>query len=270
MTSILTLVKERDKALENLLIGLSLNTVLPDEMIIVFMNEAIRVLPSMPFPVRCFEVHSKEHLPLAEARNHAAINASGDFLIFLDVDCIPSSDLILKYQEHQRSGQLLSGEIRYLTEKAMGNKDVMSNLFHLSTPDPIRAGLSVVPYTLFWSLNFACSRETYWHIGGFDEAYQGYGAEDTDFSFTAEQKKVPIRNVQACAYHQYHPVYSPPLNHFADIIRNANRFFTKWKAWPMEGWLKAFEDKGLIVWCENEVMPIRFPNPDEINQALKI
>ncbi|EDM35932.1 hypothetical protein PBAL39_23032 [Pedobacter sp. BAL39] len=269
MTSVLTLVKGRGTALENLLMGLSLNTVLPDEMVIVFMNEPIRVMPSMPFPVRCFQMSSEEQLPLAEARNHAAVKAAGDFLIFLDVDCIPSSDLILKYQEHQHSRQLLSGQIRYLTEKAMGHEDLMNHLVQLSAPDPIRAGLSTIPHALFWSLNFACSRQTYFYIGGFDEDYKGYGAEDTDFSFTAAQKGISIQNVQAFAFHQYHANYSPPLNHFTDIICNANRFFTKWKVWPMEGWLKAFDDRRLIVWSENEIRPIRLPNPDEIKQALK-
>ncbi|WP_442591814.1 galactosyltransferase-related protein [Pedobacter sp. AW31-3R] len=269
MTSVLTLVKGREIALENLLKGLSANQVMPDEVIIVFMNEPIRKLPSMPFPVRCFEIYAMETLPLSAARNLAAHKASGDFLIFLDVDCIPAVDLIGIYEQHQWSGQLLSGQIRYLGKEVMQDKYLLKNLHDLSIPDPIRSHLTEVPFELFWSLNFACSKLVYFHIGGFDEAYKGYGAEDTDFSFAAENKKLSIQGVQAFAYHQYHDSYSPPLNHFDDIISNAGRFFAKWGVWPMEGWLKAFEDRGLIEWRPTEIITIRFPDLYEIRQVLK-
>ncbi|WP_409241961.1 glycosyltransferase family 2 protein, partial [Caballeronia sp. INML3] len=40
---------------------------------------------------------------------------------------------------------------------------------------------------MFWSLNFACHLNTFEQIGGFDDAYTGYGGEDTDFAFRAKR-----------------------------------------------------------------------------------
>ncbi len=52
----------------------------------------------------------------------------------------------------------------------------------------------------------------------------------------------------AWAYHQHREVSSPPREHLADIVRNARRFRDRWGRWPMEGWLGAFADEGLVEW----------------------
>lgn len=269
MISVLTIVSGREIALCNLIKGLAASTILPDELVIVFMNEPIREMPLLPFPIRCYNLIYPAHLPLAAARNLAAEKAKGDFLIFLDVDCIPSATLIADYLKHFKSVALLSGQVRYLKNGATNQDGFLTKMEDLSTPDPIRAGLENIPYSLFWSLNFACSKTTYQKIGGFDEGYEGYGAEDTDFAFSAEKKQVPLHCVAAKAYHQYHESFSPPLNHLEDIVGNANRFFQKWKKWPMEGWLKAFEQMNLILWNERKIILIKKPSEKEIMVTLK-
>ena len=52
----------------------------------------------------------------------------------------------------------------------------------------------------------------------------------------------------AWAYHQHHPISSPPREHLADIVRNARRFRARWGRWPMEGWLARFAAEGLVEW----------------------
>ena len=37
----------------------------------------------------------------------------------------------------------------------------------------------------------------------------------------------------------------PPVEHVADIVRNANLFHERWGWWPMAGWLEAFDARGL-------------------------
>jgi hypothetical protein len=49
----------------------------------------------------------------------------------------------------------------------------------------------------------------------------------------------------APAYHQYHPVQDPPVQHLHDILRNAALFHRRWGEWPMQGWLHAFAGLGL-------------------------
>ncbi|MEJ7800729.1 MAG: galactosyltransferase-related protein [Ilumatobacter sp.] len=104
-------------------------------------------------------------------------------------------------------------------------------------------------YELFWSLSFALDRSSWDRIGGFDERYVGYGGEDTDFARRAERANVPIWFAPGPqAFHQYHPVSSPPVEHLRAICRNATIFFETWGSWPMEGWLSAFAAEGLIEW----------------------
>jgi hypothetical protein len=84
-------------------------------------------------------------------------------------------------------------------------------------------------------------------IGGFDEQYQGYGAEDTDFAMLAQQAGVELTWVGgASAFHQWHPTASPPVRHLDDILRNGALFATRWGWWPMESWLEQFEAQALI------------------------
>jgi hypothetical protein len=102
-------------------------------------------------------------------------------------------------------------------------------------------------YELFWSLSFAVSTPTWQRIGGFFTGYRGYGGEDTDFGQLAAAAEVPMWWVGgADAFHQFHPVSDPPVEHLADILANAAVFQQRWGWWPMSGWLDGFEELGLI------------------------
>ena len=49
----------------------------------------------------------------------------------------------------------------------------------------------------------------------------------------------------ARAFHQWHPVSRPPVEHVVDIVRNAEVFRRRWGTTPMLGWLRDFEERGL-------------------------
>lgn len=242
----------------------------PDmELIVVHMNEESYTLPPTGFPVHSFSFSSEESLPLAKARNFALSRANADNCIFLDVDCIPSQDFIKKYLEAFTAQDILwSGDIRYLNTSNLPALDA-TTLNKLSKADPIRGELESMPYELFWSLNFGCSKAVFANIGGFDEDYRGYGAEDTDFAFKARTQGVELGMIDASAYHQPHASYSPPLNHLEDIISNAKIFHEKWKQWPMEGWLKKFEEMGYISWSKDQLQLISYPDQSVIERYRK-
>jgi glycosyltransferase involved in cell wall biosynthesis len=268
--SLVTLVNGRQIALENLLEGVKHLSTLPAELVIVHMNEPAYLLPDMPIPIVQTELHNEHLLPLAAARNFAISQAKYDYVIFLDVDCIPSPSLILDYQQaFEKSDILWAGKIRYLSKAAMAKPNLIHLLEDYSDPDPVRAYNIDFSYELFWSLNFGCSKTIFDRIGGFDELFKGYGAEDTDFSFSARKKNVPIGTVNTFAYHQYHPSYDPPLNHLQDILLNANMFKRKWNKWPMEGWLKKFQHMGYLNWSEERLTLIKQPTRLEIDSCLK-
>ncbi|PKZ42512.1 hypothetical protein CYJ76_02615 [Kytococcus schroeteri] len=84
-------------------------------------------------------------------------------------------------------------------------------------------------------------------VGGFDEAYVGYGGEDTDFAQrlgAAGGRLLWLGG--AVAHHQWHESHSPPWDKVADVVRNGRVFAERWGWWPMEGWLEQFASAGLV------------------------
>jgi len=268
--SILTIVYQREAALLNLLKGLERAEIKPAELVIVFMNQAPYAIPVTSFPVKTYHIARHGYMPLAEARNLAAFKASYDRLVFLDVDCIPGADLLNIYTESfKQADNLWTGPVRYLEKGAVMDGNVFDNLDERSKPDVIRNVATPITYELFWSLNFGCTKRIFERIGGFDETFKGYGAEDTDFSFSAKENGVKISWVNALAYHQYHSSYDPPLNHLADIVSNAQTFKQKWGVWPMTGWLRKFQRSGYIQWDEQILKINTFPTVEQIEASIK-
>ncbi|WP_344851237.1 glycosyltransferase family 2 protein [Pedobacter jeongneungensis] len=268
--SLLTLVKNRKPAIINMLAGLCKGNRFPSEVVIIHMNEQIYGLSGYPFPVREYVLSSVEALPLAHARNCAAQKALSDQLVFLDADCIPAEDFLEVYQEAlYQKNCLYSGRVSYLPHWVMDKPDLLQLMALSGTADPVRASVDQYPYHLFWSLNFGCSKSVYAQIGGFDETFCGYGAEDTDFSFSARQKGVDLVTIDAMAYHQYHQSYDPPINHLEAIVKNAAIFNEKWGVWPMEGWLEKFCAMGYTAWQGGQLQILRLPGKDEISAVLK-
>ena len=200
---------------------------------------------------------ASEGLPLARARNAGAehaLAAGADLLVFLDVDCIPSATLLPRYEAAARAepAALLCGPVGYLPP-APERGYAAADLHTLANPHPARPVpaedelITGGDHTLFWTLSFAVTPATWRRIGGFCEAYVGYGGEDTDYGQLAARAGVDLVWVGgAWAYHQHHETQSPPVQHLADIVRNGGLFRERWGWWPMGGWLAAFAERGLV------------------------
>jgi hypothetical protein len=205
-------------------------------------------------------------LPLSAARNlgaRTAIDAGAEVLVFLDVDCIPSSSLVQRYAavlgpRTERSSRtdppvVACGEVTYLPPVPDPAKYWRQDLRRLARPHPARPTLGrrevrvADDLRLFWSLSFALTATDWVRLGGFSEDYVGYGAEDTDFGQRLGAAQGTMLWVGgAAAYHQHHPSPSPPLQHVVAIVANANRFRREWGWFPMEGWLDSFAELGLV------------------------
>ena len=255
--SVLTLTRDRTEHLQNLLKGLAQSSRLPDECVVAHMNEPAEVLGDWPFDCQHFTYEdSKVSLPLSCARNAAAGRAKGDRFIFLDVDCIPAEDMLAEYEKafEQRPDAIAMGNVRYLSHSISHNwtEDLLQEK---SAPHPKRdkSHLAAVEkesnYGLFWSLSFGLSQALFNRLGGFSDAYSGYGAEDTDFAWKAREQKIDLVWVpKALAFHQFHLNPTPPWHNFESIIYNAKVFYQRWGEWPMAGWLKIFATEGYIDW----------------------
>lgn len=264
--SVLTLNKNRDEHLLNLITGLERNSSKPDELIVVEMGERRNPLPQVSFPIVEVRLTATELLPLAAARNLAVRHASKDTLLFLDVDCIPSEHFVRNLiADVLRYNAIISPEVFYLPERVDLTNANDTYLSEIGASHPVR----IFPKSgavqennpgLFWSLAFAMRRCTFSMLGEFCEDYIGYGAEDTDFGFKADKHGVRhLLTASCCAFHQYHESMDPPLNHFDDIVANASTFYKRWGKWPMEGWLQAFADRKLIDWRHDHIVVLASP-----------
>lgn len=250
--SVCTLAHGRAAHLANLVRGLDRSTLRPLELVIAVLQEEDYVLPETSFLVRQIRPGATG-LSLAKARNAAAGAARGDLLVFLDVDCIPNATLIADYINAAALAEgLFMGEVGYLPKGAPVDRlddavfDAMS-IRHSERAGPPNGVLGECrDYRCFWSLNFAMLRAAFERTGGFDEAFVGYGGEDTDFGRSCMAAGLPIWWVRgAKAYHQYHPHHMPPVHHIDSVIANAAIFAEKWGEPTMQHWLRAFRLMGL-------------------------
>ena len=251
--SVCTLAHGRDAHLSNLVRGLSESTLQPDELVIAVMQDTRYDLPETAFPIHQILL-GKEGICLAAARNTAARAASGELLVFLDVDCIPAPGLLGDYAAvAARHEGAFMGEVGYLPQGATA-QGIDYDLFErVAVKHSERAGPPLKEvgkcgdYRCFWSLNFALNARTFEAVGGFDEAYVGYGGEDTDFGRALFEQGVPLWWVRgAKAYHQHHPHHMPPVHHLDSVLANAKVFADKWGEPTMQHWLRAFRLMGLV------------------------
>ncbi|QCW52597.1 glycosyltransferase family 2 protein [Nocardioides dongxiaopingii] len=196
-------------------------------------------------------------LPLAAARNQGVadlVEHGADVVVLLDVDCLAGPGLVAGYAGvvTAHPDRLWSGPVTYLRPPPATGYDLAA-LDDLDAPHPARpapAAGEVAPAgdpDLFWSLSFATTPAAWSAVGGFCEDYVGYGGEDTDLGRCAAAAGVELWWVGAArAYHQHHPVSSPPVEHLDAILRNGRLFHARWGRWPMGGWLTAFEELGLV------------------------
>ncbi|KPG78328.1 hypothetical protein AEQ27_14765 [Frigoribacterium sp. RIT-PI-h] len=225
--------------------------------VVVWLDET--PAPDVPALVGATTVHvppGPHGLRLAAGRNRgadAAVGLGATLMVFLDADCVPGPDLFRFYEQAAlgHPGALLSGPVTYLPEGfVLGSGEGLEGATapHAARPAP-PAGSTVAAaaadYPLFWPLSFAGAPGPRARLGGFDERYEGYGGEDTDFAFTARSLDGPLVWVGgAPAYHQYPPTSPPPWRHLADAARHGGPFAARGGAWPMGGWLDAFGRAG--------------------------
>ncbi|MFC8047686.1 glycosyltransferase family 2 protein [Nocardia sp. NPDC057353] len=255
-TAVITLCGGRLPHLRNQLRGIAAGSRRPDTHIVVALGDPALAAAVTADRTRVVEFDCAAPLPLAAARNlgaRAALAEGAEVLIFLDVDCVPGPTLLARYHDLAATGEpaLWCGPVTYLPPPPPAGYDLTRlgdrRAPHPARPDPgvdgvVRDG----DHDLFWSLSFALTAETWRTLGGFHPGYRGYGGEDTDFGAKAAAAGIPLHWAGgADAYHQYHPVSDPPVEHRTDILANAAVFHRRWGRWPMTGWLRAFADAGL-------------------------
>lgn len=139
----------------------------------------------------------------AMARNRGTLAATGDYIVFLDGDCIPQRDFIARHRALSQPGYLVSGSRILLSERL--TRRILAEGIDLGASAPLtRLGWrlhgdlnkTLQPLGLRWpdlgrrsrkfswrrikSCNLGVWRSDLERVNGFDESFTGWGHEDSD------------------------------------------------------------------------------------------
>jgi predicted glycosyltransferase involved in capsule biosynthesis len=138
------------------------------------------------------------------ARNAGVAQSNSEVAVIIDADnYIPIDQIVLaiKYAKRRRGLVKPYKFFGYLTEEATNqfyenDAIIKSNDMYLSPPVANFAGGSYV-----------IRKDLYEEVGGFDEGFIGYGAEDDAFHLVCTSKLGRISYITGNNYHLYHPAY---------------------------------------------------------------
>jgi glycosyltransferase involved in cell wall biosynthesis len=137
----------------------------------------------------------------AKARNLGASLALGEFLVFVDGDCIIGQNCLLQYEDYFKGNpakNVVIGSYCHLSESEVPLRISKDFLVDLDNLDPYNrhdnrfkllkinnAKLSEInpSWLLFVSRNFCIRKSLFDNIQGFDESFLGWGSEDTEFAY---------------------------------------------------------------------------------------
>jgi glycosyltransferase involved in cell wall biosynthesis len=140
--------------------------------------------------------HPHDGFRAAAIRNRAVEASRGDYLVFLDGDCVPRPSFVERHLALGEPGWFVAGNRALLSEQATSGfltsggrlpgywllsrlRGDINRIGPLLTL-PIPRKRQPAKWTGAQSCNLGMWRSDFARVGGFDEAYQGWGYEDSD------------------------------------------------------------------------------------------
>ncbi len=204
----------------------------------------------MPFPVR--HVWQEDRgFRLAAIRNRAILGSSGDYLIFLDGDCIPFPDFIATHLSLAEIGWFVAGNRilmrRFFTRRVLAEKLPVHSwsllkwvharirgwinrlLPLLRLPDGRFRKREPDRWDKARGCNLAMWRQDLFKVNGFDEMYEGWGHEDADLVVRLIRAKVWRKEGRFAlpVLHLWHPEIertrlSDNVSRLHDVLHSSN------------------------------------------------
>lgn len=161
----------------------------------------------------------------SRVRNRGVAAASGQYLVFLDGDCVPEVDFIVRHKQLAETGffvngsrvllspeltqQVVSGCERisgrscayWFRQRLQGHASKLTGLLRL--PDWSGRVQRAFSWKGIRSCNMGVWRADFERVDGFDESFVGWGHEDADFVLRLHHSGVARKN-GFCATEVYH------------------------------------------------------------------
>ncbi len=182
-------------------------------------------------PYQCHHIwHEDKGFRPATIRNSGVRSAKGDYLIFLDGDCIVRKDFVAQHRRMSEKGWFVSGKRVNLSENF--SKKCITKKLPIQDWSPLRwllprlrkdinkinLLLPIFPEILFLrrrkdaalgarSCNLSMFSEDFYAVNGFDEAFHDWGIEDTELVIRLLKSGIKHKRARysVLVYHLWHP-----------------------------------------------------------------
>lgn len=183
-----------------------------------------------PFPVHhCWQVN--QGFRAARSRNQAIARARGDYLMLMDGDIILEHHCLQDHEDCARQGFYVQGSRALLgptrTRQLLADRDPAISLFASDIANrknlvrwPLLSRLLTRPVSHLRAIktcNFAFWRADALAVNGFNEDFQGWGREDSEFAarlrnFGIRRRNLRFRGLAAHLHHEQAPRHTLAQN----------------------------------------------------------
>jgi glycosyltransferase involved in cell wall biosynthesis len=212
-----------------------------------------------PFP---FKYIWQENKGFRKCRllNEALRQSEGEICVFLDGDCVPHKDYVRDHVENQEEGRYLAGrrmELGPELSQSLTAEQVKRGFFDYPRLPLIRSVMKGDSEHLQRSVripwaglrrrlgmdriddlkgcNYSVPRKALEALNGFDEAYEGYGREDTDVELRLQNLGLKIKSLKGVAlqFHVWHPrrEFTPANDDRLEKLKQNGRVRCEQGAW---------------------------------------
>ncbi len=202
-----------------------------------------------PVPIQ-YVYHEDQGFRAGTIRNKAVAQSQGDYLLFIDGDCIARPDFIATHRRLAETGYFVAGNRVLLNQGFTQEVMAQSILLHeksacyflkLRLQGKINRTLPFLSVPLGWlrkaqprkwqkamTCNLAVWRENFIRVNGFDELFEGWGYEDSDLVIRLIHAGVKRKEGRFAApvlhcWHSYHDRSQHDVNYARLMERLADQ-----------------------------------------------